>query len=62
VLLRDELLAWDALETLLEAKVLIERWRSHYNTGRPHSALRNRTPSEFSRPVAGHAQLPALHG
>ncbi|MDP6646076.1 MAG: integrase core domain-containing protein, partial [Rhodospirillales bacterium] len=25
--------------TLKEAKVLIERWRHHYNTVRPHSSL-----------------------
>jgi transposase InsO family protein len=37
--LRDELLAREAFDTLLEAKVLIERWRQHYNTVRPHSAL-----------------------
>ena len=37
--LRDELLAREAFDTLLEAKVLIERWRQHYNTIRPHSAL-----------------------
>lgn len=28
---------WDT--TLLEAKVLTERWRMDYNTKRPHSAL-----------------------
>ena len=39
VLLRDELLEREAFDTLLEAKVLIERWRQHYNTIRPHSAL-----------------------
>jgi len=39
VLLRDELLAREAFDTLLEAKVLIERWMQHYNTVRPHSAL-----------------------
>jgi putative transposase len=33
--LRDELLAREAFDTLLEAKVLIERWRQHYNTTRP---------------------------
>ena len=60
--LRDELLAREAFDTLLEAKVLIERWRQHYNTIRPHGALGNRTPSEFARPVDGHAHLPALHG
>jgi hypothetical protein len=26
----------------------------------PHGALGIRTPSEFARPVAGHAPLPAL--
>ncbi len=34
--LRDELLDFD---TLLEAKVLIERWRIHYNIVRTHSSL-----------------------
>ena len=38
VLLRDELLEREAFDTLLEAKVLIERWRQVYNTVRPHSA------------------------
>ena len=32
--LRDELLEREALDTLLEAKALIERWRQHYNTTR----------------------------
>ena len=37
--LRDELLNRESFETLLEALVLIERWREHYYTIRPHSAL-----------------------
>ena len=37
--LRDELLAREQFDTLLEAKVLIERWRREYNTRRPHSSL-----------------------
>ena len=37
--LRDELLALEWFDTLLEAKVLIERWRQHFNTVRPHSSL-----------------------
>ena len=45
VLLRDELLEREAFDTLLEAKVLIERWRQHYNTIRPHSALGYRPPA-----------------
>ena len=36
---RDELLAGEMLDTLLEAEVLIERWRKVYNTVRPHSSL-----------------------
>ena len=43
--LRDELLEREAFDTLLEAKVLIERWRQHYNTIRPHSALGYRPPA-----------------
>ena len=30
---------------LREAQVLIERWRHHYNTIRPHSALGYRPPA-----------------
>jgi putative transposase len=37
--LRDELLNAELFNTLLEAQVLIEQWRVHYNTVRPHSAL-----------------------
>jgi len=43
--LRDELLAREQFDTLLEAKVLIERWRRHYNTVRPHSSLGYRVPA-----------------
>ena len=41
---RDEMLNGEIFETLLEAKVLIERWRVHYNTVRPHSSLGGRPP------------------
>lgn len=37
--LRDQLLNGEIFDTLLEAKVLIERWRREYNTIRPHSSL-----------------------
>jgi putative transposase len=43
--LRDELLAREQFDTLLEGKVLIERWRQHYNTVRPHSSLGYRAPA-----------------
>ena len=43
--LRDELLAREQFDTLLEAKVLIERWRRHFNEVRPHSSLGYRAPA-----------------
>ena len=43
--LRDELLDRERFDTLQEARVLIERWRRHYNTVRPHSALGYRPPA-----------------
>ena len=43
--LRDELLNGEIFDTILEAKVLTEKWRNHYNKIRPHSSLR------FSPPV-----------
>lgn len=43
--LRDEMLNGEIFCTLLEAKVLVERWRNHYNRIRPHSALGYRPPA-----------------
>jgi transposase InsO family protein len=43
--LRDELLDGEIFYTLREAKILIERWRVHYNRVRPHSALGYRPPA-----------------
>ncbi len=43
--LRDELLAREIFYTLLEAKVLVERWRQEYNWIRPHSSLDYRPPA-----------------
>jgi putative transposase len=37
--MRDELLAIELFYSLKEAQVLIEMWRKHYNTVRPHSSL-----------------------
>ena len=36
---RDELLDREIFTSLREAQILIEAWRRHYNTARPHSAL-----------------------
>ena len=43
--LRDELLNGELFYTLAEAKVVIEGWRRHYNTLRPHSSLGYRPPA-----------------
>jgi len=38
-LLRDELLNDEIFYTLKVAQIVIENWRQHYNTLRPHSSL-----------------------
>ena len=43
--LRDELLAREIFYTMREAKTLIEWWRQHYNTFRPHSSLGYKPPA-----------------
>ena len=43
--LRDELLNGEIFYTLKEAKIMIERWRVHYNTKRPHTSLGYRLPA-----------------
>ena len=43
--LRDELLNGEIFCSLKEARVLIEQWRHHYNTVRPHSSLGYRPPA-----------------
>tara|TARA_R110002051_G_scaffold97604_1_gene167805 strand:- start:155 stop:436 length:282 start_codon:yes stop_codon:yes gene_type:complete len=35
----DKPLNGEVFYTLRQAQILIERWRSHYNTVKPHSAL-----------------------
>lgn len=57
--LRDELLAREQFDTLLEAKVLIERWRREYNTVRPHSSLGYRPPApEATHPLSSLSATP----
>lgn len=47
--LRDECLNEHWFLTLAHAREIIEDWRIDYNQRRPHSALGNLTPLEFSR-------------
>lgn len=42
---RDEVLKGELFYSLREAQVLIEKWRVHYNTKRPHSSLKYRPPA-----------------
>ena len=65
--LRDELLNGEIFYSLAEARVMIEQWRRHYNTERPHSALGYRPPAPAvvqwpaapdSSPVAPPATAP----
>ena len=44
----DELLKRELFADLLEAKVLVEDYREHYNHNRPHSALGYHTPAHFA--------------
>ena len=55
---RDEFLNGEIFYTLTEAKVLIESWRHHYNTRRPHSSLGYLPPA----PEAFRPKLVALPG
>lgn len=43
--LRDELLDGEIFLSLAEAEIVIEGWRKHYNTKRPHSSLGYRPPA-----------------
>lgn len=43
--LRDELLKGEIFYTLKEAKIIIEGWRRHYDTVRPHSSLNYKPPA-----------------
>ena len=56
--LRDELLNGEIFYTLREAQIVIESWRRHYNTVRPHASLGYRPPA----PEVLHASLLRLAG
>ena len=61
---RDEFLSTELFDSVLEARVLTERWRRHYNQLRPHSSLGYRSPAPEAwafapsglRPTAANAQ------
>ena len=41
----EVLLNLEIFDTLLEVRVLLERWRGEYNCNRPHSSLGYRPPA-----------------
>lgn len=43
--MRDQRLNGELCYTLKEAQIIIERWRIHYNTVRPHSSLGGQPPA-----------------
>ena len=61
--LRDELLNGEIFYTLKEAQTVIEAWRRHYNTIRPHSSLGYRPPAPevltSARPTAQSRPAPS---
>lgn len=56
---RDELLNGEIFYTLKEAQIIIEEWRKHYNTVRPHSALGYRPPAPET--IIPLPQRPSMH-
>ena len=46
---RDECLSIEWFRNRVEARVVIETWRRHYNHIRPHSSLEDLTPIEFKK-------------
>jgi transposase InsO family protein len=47
--LRDELLRPEVFGSRLEAQVLLDEYRRHYNHDRPHSALGYRAPALYAK-------------
>ena len=57
--LRDELLNGEIFYSLAEARIVIESWRQHYNTKRPHSSLDYRPPAPAAMPWPAALPNPA---
>lgn len=55
--LRDECLSLEWCRTRREARIVIETWRTHYNSVRPHMSLNYLTPFEFKQ----HHRIDPLH-
>ena len=67
--LRDELLNVELFNDLREAKALIEQWRRHFNTIRPHTSLGYQppapetiTPADLASNMGGQPDQPSIEG
>lgn len=49
---RDECLSMQWFKNRIDAKILIEEFRCHFNEIRPHSSLGQMTPAEFKRKLS----------
>ena len=58
---RDECLSLEWFRSRVEARVVIETWRRHYNHVRPHSSLKDLTPVEFKTRYDSANQGAVLH-
>lgn len=59
--LRDELLSREVFGSRLEAQVLLDEFREHYNHDRPHSALDYRSPAQFAKLSGGDGSASLRH-
>ena len=63
---KAELLNGELFYSLAEAKIVIESWRQHYNTLRPHSSLGYKPPAPAAisgpdAPPSTMATKPTMH-
>ena len=49
---RDECLSMEWFRNRVDAKIVIENWRRHYNEVRPHSSLGQLTPVQFKQQLS----------
>ena len=60
--LRDELLDGEVFYTLREAQIVIESWRRHYNTRRPHFSIGYQTPAAYAAQLTATGRSAAQWG
>ena len=51
---REECFEMNSFRTLEEARLIIADWRRDYNSLRPHSSLRDKTPNQVWKELSEH--------